>query len=283
MLKHLHIYSMDKEKLILSVQQHPCLFDLQHPQYDNNLYKENVWKEISNDVQSPIEDCKTRWALLRTYYRRAIQRRRTTSGKASKKARKWRFEEQMQFLKTHLEERETASNLTINEEEQESELLSVETEETESTPPVPSPATSLSPAPAAIPQQLVTSKKSKNLPTSKLANVLSTFIEKRNIDKPPKKETPEEMKKKSLMIFFESISDSMVKFNELDCAEIKHQIFNIVSQKEREILRSNQLNESAQYPAPGFYPAAAGSSYQYGYPGYSGSYPTDDPTGSNIN
>ncbi|RZF43631.1 hypothetical protein LSTR_LSTR009228 [Laodelphax striatellus] len=99
---------------------------------------------------SPIEDCKTRWALLRTYYRRAIQRRRTTSGQASKKARKWRFEEQMQFLKTHLQERETASNLTINEEEQESGLLSVETEETESTPPVPSPATSLSPAPAAI-------------------------------------------------------------------------------------------------------------------------------------
>ncbi|RZF41832.1 hypothetical protein LSTR_LSTR005294 [Laodelphax striatellus] len=137
----------------------PLPNDIQHPQYDNNLYKENVWKEISNDVQSPIKGCKTRWALLRTYYRRAIQQRKTTSGQASKKARKWRFEEQMQFLKTHLQERETASNLTFNEEEQESELLSVETEETESTPPVPSPATSLSPALSAVPKKLATSKK----------------------------------------------------------------------------------------------------------------------------
>jgi hypothetical protein len=53
-----------------------------------------------------VEDCKSKWAMLRSYYRRALNRRKTTSGPAAKKIKKWRFEEQMQFLKHYFQERE---------------------------------------------------------------------------------------------------------------------------------------------------------------------------------
>jgi hypothetical protein len=261
---------MDEERLIVSVQQHPCLYDLQHPQYDNNLYKENVWKEISKILQTSIDDCKTRWTNLRAYYRRALQRRKTTSGQASKKVRKWRFEEQMQFLKNHMQERDTVSNLTFNEEgEEEEDVLTVETEEADfdKSTPLSSPATSLSPAPGVVAAKSLPSKKKKNAPTASLADALSTFIESRNrpTDKQPKEDTVEGAKKKSLMIFFESIAESMIKFTELDCAEVKHEIFNIVNAKEIEILKRTQ------HATPAFYPGAAGPSYDYpGYPGYPG-------------
>jgi hypothetical protein len=36
---------MDEEKLIILVQGHKCLYNLQHKDY-NNLVKDNCWKEI---------------------------------------------------------------------------------------------------------------------------------------------------------------------------------------------------------------------------------------------
>nr|CAD7207090.1 unnamed protein product [Timema douglasi] len=44
--------------------------------------------------------------MLRAYFRRALHRRNTTSGQAAGKIRKWPFEDQMQFLKHRLQERE---------------------------------------------------------------------------------------------------------------------------------------------------------------------------------
>lgn len=40
---------MEKE-LITLVQQHKCLYDLQHNDYDNNQIKDSVWKEIASKL-----------------------------------------------------------------------------------------------------------------------------------------------------------------------------------------------------------------------------------------
>jgi hypothetical protein len=42
---------MDEEKLIILVQGHECLYNLQHHDYDNNLVKDNCWKEIAGEWQ----------------------------------------------------------------------------------------------------------------------------------------------------------------------------------------------------------------------------------------
>jgi hypothetical protein len=44
--------AVDEEKLILLVQQHECLYNLQHKDYDNNFIKENSWKEIVEELHS---------------------------------------------------------------------------------------------------------------------------------------------------------------------------------------------------------------------------------------
>jgi hypothetical protein len=43
---------MDEEKLIILVQEHKCLYNLQHKDYDNNLVKDNFWKEISGELHA---------------------------------------------------------------------------------------------------------------------------------------------------------------------------------------------------------------------------------------
>jgi hypothetical protein len=42
---------MDEEKLIILVQGHECLYNLQHNDYDNSLVKYNCWKEIAGEWQ----------------------------------------------------------------------------------------------------------------------------------------------------------------------------------------------------------------------------------------
>jgi hypothetical protein len=38
---------MDEKKLITLVQEHECLYNLQHIDYYNNLVKDNFWKETA--------------------------------------------------------------------------------------------------------------------------------------------------------------------------------------------------------------------------------------------
>jgi hypothetical protein len=38
---------MDENRLIILVQGHECLYNLQHKDYDKKLVKDNSWKEIA--------------------------------------------------------------------------------------------------------------------------------------------------------------------------------------------------------------------------------------------
>jgi hypothetical protein len=42
---------MDEYKLIILMQEYECLYNLQHKDYDNNLVKDNCWKEIAGEWQ----------------------------------------------------------------------------------------------------------------------------------------------------------------------------------------------------------------------------------------
>jgi len=59
--------------------------------------------------------CKNRWNNLRDQYRRAIKRNKTTSGQAApKKNKKYKYEDNLQFLQEFLQERDTITNLSCN-------------------------------------------------------------------------------------------------------------------------------------------------------------------------
>jgi hypothetical protein len=45
------MFVMDEEKLIILVQGHLCLHNLQHKHYDNSSVKDNCWKEIAGEWQ----------------------------------------------------------------------------------------------------------------------------------------------------------------------------------------------------------------------------------------
>jgi hypothetical protein len=52
-------FVMDEEKLIILVQGHECLYNLQHKDHDNNLVKDNFWKETAGELHA--QDEKLSW------------------------------------------------------------------------------------------------------------------------------------------------------------------------------------------------------------------------------
>jgi hypothetical protein len=55
------MFVMDEEKLIILVQVHECLYSLQHKDYDNNLVKDNCWKEIAGELHAQGKEEATRY------------------------------------------------------------------------------------------------------------------------------------------------------------------------------------------------------------------------------
>jgi hypothetical protein len=45
---------MDEVKLIILVQGHECLYNLQHKDYDNSLVEDNCWKETAGELHCTV-------------------------------------------------------------------------------------------------------------------------------------------------------------------------------------------------------------------------------------
>jgi hypothetical protein len=43
---------MDEKKVIILLQGHECLYNLQREDYDNNLVKDNSWKEKAGELHA---------------------------------------------------------------------------------------------------------------------------------------------------------------------------------------------------------------------------------------
>jgi len=61
-------FVIDVEKLIVVMQGHECLYNLQHKDYDNNLAKDNFWKEIAEEVRAQGKEQAARYFV---HYRKA--------------------------------------------------------------------------------------------------------------------------------------------------------------------------------------------------------------------
>jgi hypothetical protein len=80
-----------------------------------------------------------------------------------------------------------------------------------------------------------TVSKRKKPDTSDLCTTLTKFIASRY-----KSDSKSSTKKKQLTVFFEDIAQTMATFPEVDLAETKREIFNLVNKKEIELLMQKQ-------------------------------------------
>jgi hypothetical protein len=62
------IVVLDEEKNIILLQEHEFFYNLQHKDYDNNLVKDNFWKEITGQGHAQGKEQATQYFV---HYRKA--------------------------------------------------------------------------------------------------------------------------------------------------------------------------------------------------------------------
>ncbi|XP_068244096.1 uncharacterized protein [Palaemon carinicauda] len=107
---------MDDEKLIANVESYPCLYDFSHKHYNDPVKKEKVWNDIGKALHQPGITCKTRWSNLRDQFRRVTKSRRALNGEPADKKKRWKYDEEMAFLKPFYHERSSIPNASCDPE-----------------------------------------------------------------------------------------------------------------------------------------------------------------------
>jgi hypothetical protein len=82
-------FVMDEEKLIILVQGRGYLYNLQHKDYDNNLVKDNCWKEIAEELHAQDKELSRRTHHCRRLTRSWQGRGRVVAGRGRRTAGKW--------------------------------------------------------------------------------------------------------------------------------------------------------------------------------------------------
>lgn len=87
------------ELLIESVKGHPCLYDKEQATRFNIDQKNQIWIEIANKLDKPVEKCKHKWRNLRDSYLKAI-RSKHDLGRIGQLGlhRSYKYEDSMSFL-----------------------------------------------------------------------------------------------------------------------------------------------------------------------------------------
>ncbi|KAL3269499.1 hypothetical protein HHI36_008565 [Cryptolaemus montrouzieri] len=163
---------MDDEKLIECVRKYPCIYDMSDSKYMNTNYKSSIWKIISEDILLSDDNCKKRWANIRDQFKRSLNKRKSKRGQSTKPIKKYKYEDNLQFLMPHIQDRDIISNIE-NEDEQDDANDEVETDagteinNTNVSQSVQPPASPMQPQPSTS-QSFIQSQSQRVALTSKL-------------------------------------------------------------------------------------------------------------------
>jgi len=103
-------------KLIQLYQDHPILWDPQHPKFKLTKLKYDSWMDVSNEMNSDINNLKKKMDSLLTSFRRERQREGTTSGmgKSEMYHSAWFAFKAMAFLNDKFKPKKTQNTLHVS-------------------------------------------------------------------------------------------------------------------------------------------------------------------------
>lgn len=196
---------------------------------------------------------------MRDSFRRAQKNAVTKSGQKSKLLKKWKFEDELQFLKTHMKERESMSNIgTVSDEDE--ELFEADNEKCQPEKDTEldidlscnddtyfndlSPSTSI-PSPKEFRKPIVknTLAKKKSKVSNYSSETASSTLMKYILEKKNEENLEEKKESSAIDQFFLSMCSTVKQFSPYKQHLAKTKIFSIVSEIELENLGSIQQQQ----------------------------------------
>ncbi|XP_022166411.1 uncharacterized protein LOC111030965 isoform X2 [Myzus persicae] len=106
---------IEDEKLVEMVAKFDCLYDLASPLYKNQLIKDNAWREIAEQINRSVEDCKKRWRNIKDTYQKRVRKGNGTGSSALSKPKHWPLADMLTFL-GKADYKRNISNIECDEE-----------------------------------------------------------------------------------------------------------------------------------------------------------------------
>ncbi|XP_008187410.1 uncharacterized protein LOC103310547 [Acyrthosiphon pisum] len=236
---------MNTEMLIELVRERSSLYDMSDKKYSDHPYKESLWREIASEINQPVQNCKKIWTSLRDGYRRAAKKSITVSGQKTKFVKKWKYADEMEFLKPHMKERDSISNIDVVTDDEDDVLSHSDDEEIQVggensvsfENAVQNVETSFStPAPVQPRQKKCKKTSSLKPPETASSTLMKYIIEQKNSEQ----SYPTTSKLDAMDQFFLSMCSTVKQFSPYFQHIAKTKIFHIISELELEQLRQNQ-------------------------------------------
>lgn len=109
---------IEVEKIIELVRAKEVLWNLSDTNYKNNKFKAVQWKAISNELNMPIANVKTKWRSIRDTYARNLTKRGGVEQTTEDCEIGYKYAAQLKFLRPHLRHRSSnKSYYAVSKEE----------------------------------------------------------------------------------------------------------------------------------------------------------------------
>ncbi|XP_046970848.1 uncharacterized protein LOC124537930 [Vanessa cardui] len=236
------------EVFIEYVKQYPVLYNPEDKDYRDTTKKDGLWKRIVDEMKNPnisdIKTAKNEWKKLRDGHRESIKRiKNSTSGQAASPTNTWKYASLLEFLLPYMKNRPRSGN--VNEiqnnktnttmeagnasESQDITISHTETQENtdhvSNTESIPSTSHSSS-------SEQRQRKRKNDESLAVLLRDIDADYEKRRHEIKEKEKAERESRSHPLKLFFDSMSETAIKFPEWLQRDIKRKIFTIISEAE---------------------------------------------------
>ncbi|KAF0710344.1 Uncharacterized protein FWK35_00033677 [Aphis craccivora] len=189
--------------------------------------------------------CKARWNNIRDNYRKSIKK--TTSGQAAKKLKKYKFDDQLQFLKPHLQERETMGNIAdviVDNEDVDifNENVAVQSEENmnEIVLDGGEQLKTVEQTRLSKPAQKLTKKRSINTPDSASTTLMKYIMQKKESN------MSNAAQNNPVDAFLAGLSPTLKKFTPYYLNLVKSKIFSVVQEYEMKMILDEEQKKKCQ-------------------------------------
>ncbi|XP_066982685.1 uncharacterized protein [Macrobrachium rosenbergii] len=83
-------------QFVQEIEKYPCIYSYTSNEYSNKDVREKAWKQVANEIEDTVNNCKEKWRNLRTVFVRKLKLQPSGSGRASTKP--YYLNEAMQFF-----------------------------------------------------------------------------------------------------------------------------------------------------------------------------------------
>ncbi|KAI5709395.1 hypothetical protein M8J76_016971 [Diaphorina citri] len=218
---------MDDEQLIELVRNVEELYDHGHKDYFVGARKNKKWNEIGVKLNQPGIACKKRWESLRGQLRKHLKARETSTGRAAKKIRKWKLEDEMAFLIPFLKDKAREVGGFQWWDDSASQDGASQGQDVGASQDGGSQRKSVGASQGRAPKE--------HRKNAQASATLTNYLIRQNECEPAGILAPE-TQRDSVDLFFDSIKATVRTFSPADFYDVKTKIFNTVSQIERKYL-----------------------------------------------